>query len=75
MTLGHKSKYSSFYVTNEKNRKQPFKITIQANKNGAICDIEPRVGEVLSDFQGQQIEDLEVIESLKDRLFVEFNID
>ena len=41
--------------TSGQNPKKPHEITVQANKNYAICDMSPRVNEVLSDFQGRQL--------------------
>lgn len=58
MQLGRKSIVTTLVINNQK-------VLVQANKNFGICDIEPRVGEVLSDFQGQQINDEYVISRLK----------
>lgn len=55
MTTGRKSIFTTISVPNNENPKKPHEITVQANKNYAICDMSPRVGEVLSDFQGRQL--------------------
>lgn len=73
MTLGHKSIYTVINVTNTDNPKKPHKVTVQANKNYGICDMSPRVGEILSDFQGRQINDELVMSSLEDSFYNELN--
>ena len=55
MTIGRKSITTVITVPNNENPKKPHEITVQANKNYAICDMSPRVNEVLSDFQGRQL--------------------
>lgn len=55
MTTGRKSIFTTITVPNNENPKNPHEITVQANKNYGICDMSPRVGEVLSDFQGRQL--------------------
>lgn len=55
MTIGRKSITTVITVNNNENPKKPHEITIQANKNYAVCDISPRINEVLSDFQGRQL--------------------
>lgn len=55
MTIGRKSITTVITVPNNENPKKPHEITVQANKNHAICDMAPRVNEVLSDFQGRQL--------------------
>lgn len=55
MKIGRKSITTVITVNNNENPKKPHEITVQANKNYAICDMSPRVNEVLSDFQGQQL--------------------
>lgn len=54
MTIGRKSITTVITVNNE-NPKKPHEITVQANKNYAVCDMSPRINEVLSDFQGRQL--------------------
>ena len=54
MTIGRKSITTVITVNNNENPKKPHEITVQANKNYAVCDISPRINEVLSDFQGRQ---------------------
>lgn len=61
MALGRKSIYQTLLIYNSQNISEPHKIVVQANKNFAICDIIPRVGNVLNYFQGQQINDSEVM--------------
>ena len=73
MTLGRKSIYTVINIANTENPKKPHKVTVQANKNYGICDMSPRVGEILSDFQGRQINDELVISSLEDSLYNELN--
>lgn len=63
MTIGRKSITTVITVNNNKtaqktsgqNPKKPHEITVQANKNYAVCDMSPRINEVLSDFQGRQL--------------------
>ena len=55
MILGRKSIFITVNVTNNSNPNKPYKVIVQANKNHGICDMEPRVGEILTHFQGQQI--------------------
>lgn len=55
MKIGRKSITTIITVNNSENPKKPHEITVQANKNHAICDMAPRVNEVLSDFQGRQL--------------------
>lgn len=55
MELGRKSISHRISIFNSENPKKPHEITVQANKNYAICDMSPRVGEILSDFQGRQL--------------------
>lgn len=55
MTIGHKSITTVITVPNVENPKKPHEITVQVNKNYGICDMAPRVGEILSDFQGRQL--------------------
>lgn len=55
MTIGRKSITTVITVNNNENPKKPHEVTVQANKNYAICDMAPRVNEVLSDFQGRQL--------------------
>lgn len=73
MTLGRKSIYTVLYVTNNENPIKPHKVTVQANKNYGICDMNPRVGEILSDFHGQQINSEFVISELEEALYVALN--
>jgi hypothetical protein len=49
-------------------------VIIQANKNYGIINIEPKIDEVLTNFQGRQINDPNVIEHLKNVLFELFTI-
>lgn len=51
MTIGRESLITIITVNNE----NPHEITVQANKNYAVCDMSPRINEVLSDFQGRQL--------------------
>lgn len=55
MTIGRKSITTVITVNNNENPKKPHEITVQANKNYAVCDMSPRINEVLSDFQGRQL--------------------
>lgn len=55
MTIGRKSITTVITVNNNENPKKPHEITVQANKNYAICDMSPCINEVLSDFQGRQL--------------------
>lgn len=65
MTIGRKSITTVIIVNNNEtvqksstssqNPKKPHEITVQANKNYAVCDMSPRINEVLSDFQGRQL--------------------
>ena len=55
MKIGRKSITTVITVTNNETVQKPHEITVQANKNYAICDMSPRVNEVLSDFQGRQL--------------------
>lgn len=65
MTLGRKSISTVITVNNNEtaqksstsgqNPKKPLEINVQVNKNYAICDMSPRINEVLSDFQGRQL--------------------
>lgn len=55
MTLGRKSISTVIVVPNSENPNKSHEVTVQANKNHSICDMSPRVGEVLSDFQGRQL--------------------
>lgn len=55
MTIGRNSIAIVITVPNLENPKEPHKVTVQANKNFGICDMSPRVGEILTDFQGQQL--------------------
>lgn len=62
MTIGRKSITTVITVNNNETAQKsstsgqkPHEITIQTNKNYAICDMSPRIGEILSDFQGQQL--------------------
>lgn len=73
MTLGRKSIYTVLNVTNTENPEKPHKVTVQANKNYGICDMSPRVGEILSDYQGQQINDGDVMSHLENSLYVALN--
>lgn len=73
MTLGRKSIYTVINVSNTKNPEKSYKVTVQANKNYGICNMSPRVGEILSDFQGRQINDELVMSSLEDSLYNELN--
>lgn len=73
MTLGRKSIYTVLNVTNNENPAKPHKVTVQANKNYGICDMSPRVGEILSDFQGRQINDEDVMSHLENSLYVALN--
>lgn len=73
MTLGRKSISISLSITNTENPKKPHEVVVQANKNYGICDMSPRVGEVLSDFQGRQINNGDVISELEDVLYVQLN--
>jgi hypothetical protein len=43
-------------------------VKIQANKNYGICDMYPRINDVLSSFQGCQVNDPAVIENLENVL-------
>lgn len=51
MELGRKSIIVEIAVNNDDN----CKVVVQANKNFAICNMSPRIGEVLSTFQGRQL--------------------
>ena len=73
MTLGRKSIYTVINVSNTENPEKPHKVTVQANKNYGICDMSPRVGEILSDFQGRQINNELVMSSLEETLYNELN--
>lgn len=72
MALGRKSIYTVINVTNNVNPEKPHKVTVQANKNYGICDVllvtelgtKVRITEVLSVFQGRQINDSNVVEHL-----------
>lgn len=55
MTIGRKSISTVITVNNNENPKKPHEITVQANKNYAVCDMSPHINEVLSDFQGRQL--------------------
>ncbi len=55
MKIGRKSITTIITVNNNENPNKPNEITVQANKNYAICDMSPRINEVLSDFQGRQL--------------------
>lgn len=55
MKIGRKSITTTITVNNSENSKKPHEITVQVNKNHAICDMAPRVSEVLSSFQGRQL--------------------
>ena len=65
MTIGRKSISTVITVNNNEtaqksstsgqNPKKPHEITVQANKNYAVCDMSPRINEGLSDFQGRQL--------------------
>lgn len=70
MALGRKSIYTVITIPNNENPEKPYKITVQANKNYGICDISPRVGEILSDFQGRQLNDDVVFDHLKTTLML-----
>lgn len=71
MTLGRKSISTVLSITNTENPKKPHEVVVQANKNYGICDMSPRVGEVLSDFQGRQINNGDVISELESVLYVQ----
>ena len=73
MTLGRNSIFVIFNITNTTNSAKPHEVTVQANKNYGICDMSPRVGEILSDFQGQQINSEVVQERLCYALEVALN--
>lgn len=94
MTIGRKSITTVITVNNNEtaqksktsgqNPKKPHEITVQANKNYAVCDMSPRINEVLSDFQGRQLvyKDMtsgqlylneEVVSKLKNALNVALN--
>lgn len=73
MTLGRKSISTVLSITNTENPKKPHEVVVQANKNYGICDMSPRVGEVLSDFQGRQINNGDVISELESVLYVQLN--
>lgn len=78
MTLGRKSVSTTLTIANNENPQKPHRVTIQANKNYAICDMYPRVGEILSTFQGRQLcstsglNDV-VVSALEDTLYVALN--
>lgn len=55
MTKGRKSIFTTVEIRNSENPKKPHIVEVQANKNYGICDMSPRVGEILSDFQGRQL--------------------
>lgn len=65
MTIGRKSISTVITVNNNEtaqksktsgqNPKKPHEITVQVDKNYAVCDMSPRINEVLSDFQGRQL--------------------
>lgn len=55
MTIGRNSITTVITVNNNVNPEKPYKITVQADKNYRICDMSPRVGEILTDFQGRQL--------------------
>lgn len=73
MTLGRNSIYNVLKIVNISNPAEPYKVTVQANKNYGICDMSPRVGEILSDFQGRQINDENIENALVEALFVALN--
>lgn len=73
MALGRKSIYTVINVSNTKNPEKPYKVTVQANKNYGICNMSPRVREILSDFQGRQINDELVMSLLEETLYNELN--
>lgn len=78
MTLGRKSISATLTIANNENPQEPHRVTIQANKNHAICDMHPRVGEVMSTFQGRQLCSTSglnnaVIDALEDALYVALN--
>ena len=84
MTIGRKSITAVITVNNNENSNKPHEVTVQANKNYAVCDMSPRVNEVLSDFQGRQLvyKDMtssqlylneEVVSELKNALNVALN--
>lgn len=73
MTLGRKSISTVLSITNTENPKKPHEVVVQANKNYGICDMSPRAGEVLSDFQGRQINNGDVISELESVLYVQLN--
>lgn len=78
MTLGHKSISTTLIIHNNENPQKPYKVVVQADKNYAICDMSPRIGEVLSIFQGRQLCSTEglnepIISVLEDVLYVELN--
>ena len=65
-TIGRKSIVKKLEIPNHSDRKKVNAVLIQANKNYGICDIlrviEPsgekvRMSELLSEFQGRQIND------------------
>ena len=68
MALGRKSIYTVITISYNENPEKPYKITVQANKNYGICDMKPRIGELLSDFQGRQINDDNVLIRLENAI-------
>lgn len=69
MTLGRKSLYTTLAIFNDENPEKSCVVTVQANKNYGICDMNPRIGEVLSKFQGRQINDELVMSELEGTLY------
>jgi hypothetical protein len=45
------------------------KVTIQANKNYGIIDIEPRIPEIFSKYYGRQITDTKVLGELVEDMY------
>lgn len=72
--IGAKSIVINFKVRNL-NSKEKCLVKVQANKNYSICDIIIPEGcsisreDFLNNFQGNQINDRDVVENLKDYLF------
>lgn len=75
MELGKKSIVLTTSIPNNKNPKQPYEVAIQANKNYGICDCSHCRDIILAHFQGNQINDGEVISAIEEILYEELNKD
>lgn len=75
MEVGKKSIVLTVHIPNTKNPKKPHEVLIQANKNYGICDCSHCRDVVLKHFQGNQINDGNVIEEIETVLLHELNKD